>query len=144
MKLGKIVQFEFIKQGLLKGENCFYCIPDYEDKSKIENKMYQYRIEVGYFNKRGFLTIFYIPNLLRRFKGVLKGSEEVLDNLLSKINPNKSFCLVVRFIYKLNTKEQIDATIVLEKYYQSKLYKLKASILCYYDVGNCPVNSNPD
>ena len=31
-KFGKIVQFEFIKQGLLKGENGIYCIPDYENK----------------------------------------------------------------------------------------------------------------
>jgi len=143
-KFGKIVQFEFIKQGLLKGENGIYCIPDYENKSKIENEMYQYGIDVKYFIKRDLLTIFQIPNLLGHPKGVLKGSEEVFDNMRSNTNSNKSFRLVVRFIDKLNTKEEIDANLVLEKYYHSNFFKFKGSILCHYDVDNCPANSNPD
>ena len=98
-KFGKIVQFEFIKQGLLKGENGIYCIPDYENKSKIENEMYQYGIDVKYFIKRDLLTIFQIPNLLGHPKGVLKGSEEVFDNMRSNTNSNKSFRLVVQ-IYR--------------------------------------------
>jgi hypothetical protein len=57
-KFAKIVQFEFIKQGLLKGENGIYCIPVYENKSKIENEMHQYRIDVKYFIKRGLLKYF--------------------------------------------------------------------------------------
>ena len=142
-KFGKIVQFEFIKQGLLKGENGIYCIPDYENKSKIEDEMNQYGIDVKYYIKIGLLTIFKIPNLLRHYKGVLKGSEEVLDNMLSDINSNNSFRLVVRFIDKLNTKEEIDANLVLEKYYHLKFCKFKGSILCHYDVDNCPANSNP-
>ena len=142
-KFGKIVQFEFIKQGLLKGENGIYCIPDYENKSKIEDEMNQYGIDVKYYIKIGLLTIFKIPNLLRHSKGVLKGSEEVLDNMLSDINSNNSFRLVVRFIDKLNTKEEIDANLVLEKYYHLKFCKFKGSILCHYDVDNCPANSNP-
>jgi len=63
-KFGKTVQFEFIKQGLLKGENSIYCIPVYENKSKIENEMYQYGIDVKYFIKRGLLIIFQIPDFL--------------------------------------------------------------------------------
>ena len=142
-KIGKIVQFEFIKQGLLKGENGIYCIPDYKNKSKIEKEMNQYGIDVKYFIKRDLVTIFQIPDLLRHPKGVLKGSEEVLDDMLSNINSNNSFRLVVRFIDKLNTKEEIDANLVLEKYYHSKFCKFKGSILCHYDVDNCPANSNP-
>ena len=143
-KFGKMVLFEFIRQGLLKEENCIYCIPDYEDKSKIENEMYQYGIDVKYFIKRNLLIIFQIPNLLRHPKGVLRGSEEVLDIMLSNINSNKSIRLVGRFIDKLNTKEEIDANLVLEKYYHSKFCNFKGSILCHYDVENCPANSNPE
>ena len=106
--------------------------------------MYQYGIDVKYYIKRGLLTIFQIPNLLGHPKGVLKGSEEVFDNMRSNTNSNKSFRLVVRFIDKLDTKEQIDANIVLEKYYHLKFCKFKGSILCHYDVDNCPVNSNPN
>ena len=144
IKFGKIVQFEFIKQGLLKGENGIYCIPDYEDKSNIEKEMDQYGIDVRYFIKKGLLTIFQIPNLLRHPKGVVKGSEEVLDKMISNINPTKSIRLVIRFIDKLNSKEQIDANLVLEKYYHSKFSRFNGSILCTYDVNNSPANSNPE
>jgi hypothetical protein len=144
MRFGKVVQFEFIKQGLLKGENGIYCIHDYEDKIKIENEMSQYGIDARYFIKKGLLTIFQIPNLLRHTKGVIKGSEEVLDKILLNINPIKTFRLVIRFIDKLNSKEQIDANLILEKYYHSIFYRFNGSILCHYDVDNSPANSNSE
>ena len=92
-EFGKIVQFEFIKQGLLKGETASIVFLIMRAKSKIENEMYQYGIDVKYFIKRDILTIFQIPNLLGHHKGVLKGSEEVFDNMRSNTNSNKSFRL---------------------------------------------------
>ena len=44
----------------------------------------------------------------------------------------------------MNTKEEIDANLVLDKYYHSNFFKFKGSILCHYDVNNCPANSNPE
>ena len=85
LKFGKTVQFEFIKRGLIEGENGIYCIPDYENKSKIEKEMGQYGIDVKYFIKSGLLTIFQMPDLLRHPKGVLKGSEELLYKMLSEL-----------------------------------------------------------
>jgi hypothetical protein len=139
-KFAKTIQFRFIKKGLLNGEICIYTIFDDDDTSIIEKEMINNTINVECFNKRGLLTIFKISDLMKHPKGVLKGSEEILDKILSDPNPSKPFRLVIRMIDKLNTKEQIKSNMILEKYYHSKFDSFNGLILCSYDVSHYPIN----
>jgi hypothetical protein len=139
---GKKIQFRFIMDGLLKGENCIYVIHENDNPKSIENEMIDNGIDVKKYSKYKLLTIFTIPDILKHPNGVLKGSEEIIDKIFSDLNPNLPFRLVVRMIDKLNTRDQIAANLDLEQYYHSKFEHFNGFILCHYDVRHNPTNTN--
>jgi hypothetical protein len=141
-KFGKNIQFRFIIDGLRKGENCIYIIHENDDAKSIEKEMMENGIDVKKYIKCRLLTIFTIPDLLKHPSGVLKGSEEIIDTLFSKLIPNVPFRLVVRLIDKLNTKDQIQANLALEQYYHSKFENFNGSILCHYDIRHSPTDTD--
>ena len=53
--------------------------------------MINHDIDVDYFSKRGLLTIFEVPDLMKHPKGVLKGSEDLVDELFYNINQKRPF-----------------------------------------------------
>jgi hypothetical protein len=144
LKFGKSILFEFIKKGLLNNENCIYSISCYENSSLIENEMNSYGIDTQYYIKNGLLTIFKIPDLMSHPKGFIDGSKEILNKMFLNINPKKPFRLIARFIDKLNSKEQIEANMILEKYYHQRFFTFNGCVLCHYDVGNGPIADNTD
>ena len=141
-RFGKYIQFKFLKNGLLHGESCIYCIYDKDNKEDIKNEMINNDIDVDYFRKRDLLTIFKVPNLMENPKGVLQGSEDLLDELFSKINPKRPFRLAIRMIECLDTKEKIEANLMLEQYYHSKFDSFNGKILCYYKFNPYTININ--
>ena len=142
IKFGKKIQFEFIKKGLSNKENCIYTIPYNEDTSIIENEMDKHGIDSQYYIKKGLLTIFKIPDLLVHPKGFLDGSKDVLDKMLSGKAADKPFRLTARFIDKLNLSMEIEANMILEKYYHDRFDNYNGSVLCSYDVNICPFSKN--
>jgi hypothetical protein len=104
--------------------------------------MINYDIDVDYFSKRGLLTIFEVPDLMKHPKGVLKGSEDLVDELFYNINQKRPFWLVIRMIACLNSKDQIEANLMLEQYYHSKFDSFNGNVLCYYNVNPHTININ--
>jgi hypothetical protein len=141
-EFGKKIQYRFIRNGLLKGENCIYTTHNDNDIASIENEMMDNDIDVKHFNKKRLLKIFNIPDLLEYPDGILKGAEAIVDKMFSNLNPNLPFRLVMRMIDKLNSREQIEANLVLEHYFHSKFEKFAGLVLCHYDIGYNPTNTN--
>ncbi len=138
-KVGKKIQFRFIRNGLLKGETCIFTTHD-DDIDLIEFEMVNDRINVEDYNNRGLLKIFKIPDIMKHPEGVLKGAEESIEKMFSGLIP--PFRIVVRMIDKVNTKEQIEASLTLEQYYHSKFDTFNGLVLCPYDVSHNPTNTN--
>ena len=63
-KAGKKIQFRFIRNGFLKGENCIYTTHE-NDTNLIEFEMVNDSIDVEDYNKRGLLKIFKIPDIMK-------------------------------------------------------------------------------
>jgi hypothetical protein len=142
-KFGKKIQYEFLKKGLLNGENCIYSVVDKDDDtSLIENEMDYYGIDSQYYIKKGFLTIFKVPELLMHPKGALTTSKEILSKMFSKIDSKRPFRLVARFIDNLHTPERVESNIILEKYHHNKFHDYNGSVLCHYDVSKYSVGDN--
>ncbi len=129
---GQKIQFRFIRNGLLKGENCIFTTCN-DDVALIKNDMMCNNIDVEEFDKKGLLHIYQIPDLLKHPKDVIAGTEEIVNKMFSGLTP--PFRLVTRFIGEINTKEQIAANLVLEQIYHSKFDKFQGLLLlCHYDV----------
>ena len=135
----KKIQFKFIKNGLLNIENCIYITQD-DNISSIENEMISHGIDVDTFYEKGFLHIYKMPNLLDYQKGVMKGFDEFMEKILSGLKP--PYRLVGRIIDVINTKEQIEANLEIEKNLHSKFDQFNGIVLCTYDVRKIPTNTN--
>ncbi|MDQ6722893.1 MAG: MEDS domain-containing protein [Thermoproteota archaeon] len=139
MEYGQRIQFRFIRNGLLKGENCIY-ITHNDDIELIENEMKNNDIDVEGFNKKGLLNIYKIPDIMKHPKGLIGGAEEIISKMFYGLEP--PFRLVARMIDEINTKEQIEANLALEQAYHSKFHRFNGLLLCPYDVSNNPLNTH--
>ncbi len=137
-KFGKKIQFRFIKNGLLKGENCIYTTHN-DDIALIENEMINNDIDVKAFNKKGLLKIFKIEDIMDHPDGLLKGAREIIDGMFSSLK--QPFRLVERMFDELYTEEQIEANLTLEQVCHSNFDKFNGILLCPYDISNNPINT---
>lgn len=135
-EFGKKIQFRFIKNGLLKGENCGYITIE-NDMALIVNDMMNNDINVKNFVKKGLLKICKILDVIKHPIDVIEGSEEIIDRMLTDLNP--PFRLVVKLIDKLNTNEQIKANLSYEQKYHINFDKFNGLVLCTYDASKNPV-----
>jgi len=140
--IGKYIKFKFLKNGLLNEETCIYCIYKKDNNKDIENEMINNGIDVDYFSKRGLLTIFRIPNLFEHPKGLLKGAQEILNEIFSNVNTKRPFRLVIRMIEYLDTKEKIEANLRLEQFCHSIFDRFNGKMLCYYNFDPYPMDIN--
>ncbi len=135
------IQLKFIKNGLLKDELCVYITHgDDDDVAFIENEMIDHGIDVKTFYEKGLLHIYKTPNLLNHPKGVLKGSEEFMNEMFSGLKP--PFRIVGRIVDEIDTKEQVKANLALEKNLHSKFNQFNGLVLCTYDVHKIPRNTH--
>jgi hypothetical protein len=138
LPFGKRIISRFIRNGLIKGEYCVYATHD-DDVVSIEKDMISNNINVKEFSKKGLLKICKISDVVRQPNGVFEGSEEMIEKMFHDLNV--PFRLVIRFVDKLNTKEQIEADLALEQKYHSMLINFNGLVLCHYDVSKNTVNT---
>jgi hypothetical protein len=136
---GQKIQFKFIKDGLLKGENCIYFTHEI-NIALIENEMIGHDIDVETYYKKGLMHIYKIPDLFNHPKGVLKGTDEFMNEIFSGLRP--PFRLVGRTVDEIETKEQIEANLAMEKKFHSNIDQFNGHVLCTYDVNKSPSNTH--
>ena len=139
-EFSKEIQFRFIRNGLIKGENCIY-VTNNDNTKLIENDMRNHGINVDKFNKKGLLHIYKIPEYLLKYpKDVIEKANEFLDAMLSNIT--QPFRIVGRLIDEITTEEQIQANMALEQIFHSKFEQLNGIVLCHYDINKNIFDTN--
>jgi len=129
---GLMVQFQFIKNGLLKGEHCVYGI--HGDAKFIENQMAYSGINVEDFKRKNLLHVYQIPNVMDDPEGALKGAEKITNTILADSKP--PFRVISAFIPEINTIEQMMAEVDIERNRHLSFSDLQCSWLCPYYLEN--------
>lgn len=127
---GLMLQFQFIRNGLLKGEHCIY--GTHGDPKYIEDQMAYSGINVEEFRRKNLLHIYSIPNAMDDPEGPLKGSEKIANKILADSKP--PFRVVSIFIPEVNTDAQMQAQLDIESNRHASFSNLQCSWLCPYDL----------
>jgi len=129
---GLMLQFQFIKNGLLKGEHCIYGM--HGDPKYIEDQMAYSGINVEEFRRKNLLHIYSIPNAMDDPEGPLKGAEKIANKILADSKP--PFRIIATLIPEINTEAQMVAELDIERNRHASFSNLQCSWLCPYDVDN--------
>lgn len=132
LEYGLMVEFRFIKNGLLKGEHCIYGTRG--DAKFIEDQMAYSGINVELFKQRNLLHVYQIPNAMDYPEGTLKGAEMITNKLLADSKP--PFRIVSTFIPEIKTAEGMAAEVDIEHNRHTSVGKLQCSWLCPYYLEN--------
>lgn len=132
LEYGLMIQFRFIKNGLLKGEHCIY--GTHGDTQYIENQMAYSGINVEDFKRKNLLHIYQIPNAMDDPEGPLKGAEKIMNKILADSKP--PFRVVSVLVPEINTDAQMAAELDIERNRHASFGNLQCSWLCPYDLEN--------
>ena len=130
----RIVEYRYLKNGLLKGQEGIHITSDDIDISSIENEMTNNGIDVESFIKKGLLQIRQVSATRNDQDGKIKtfenNAKEILDDLKSSFRPRT----VVLDVHGVNTEEQIASKLAVEHSYHSSFQSFGGSLLCSYPV----------
>lgn len=126
---GKLIQFRFLRNGIRRGESCFYLT--HQDPETIEKEI----IKSGMMDdpewiKKGLLHIHQIPDISQEKEGMLEGCQKILKTIQEYKAPYR---IVGRAISDVSTEMAMETQYVLEKVFHSKFEKIDGSFLCHYD-----------
>ncbi len=132
----KKIQFEFIKNGLIKNESCIFLI-DHDKKIKhVKNEMKENGINVKYYESKNRLRIYQIPQFDKDSDGIWLGFKKFSDKILGEsIAP---FRIVGRIISDTSNEVSMSVQMVIEKNIHAVFDELDASVLCHYNTREFP------
>jgi hypothetical protein len=122
-------RYRFIKNGLLKGEQCVYATEG--DAGSIVLKFLDYGIPLHCFQTRKLRVIQFYETFGDHDK-IFKKCKKVLEDIRADLVP--PFRIVARIVPNVNTIEGISAELDLEKLVQHHFEDFCGSILCPYDI----------
>ena len=131
---GRVIQFRFIKNGLLNGQHCIYTTHKDTDISLIENEMTNSGIDVEGYKKTNLLHICQIPDPGNFREGSVKGYDELVKGILVDLKHPSIFRIVSRAIPEVKKEEQIVDELDVERTYHSTFGSFGGSLLCSYSV----------
>lgn len=125
----KNIEFEFIKNGLEKGEHCIYALSESSDL--VEKQMSDFGIDVKKFKDGNLLHVYQIPNSYDYSKGltpILDVYDMILSNTVSPLR------VVSTFVTETDIAKAIELELISEKKFQSDLHNFDGIWVCPYDV----------
>jgi len=131
---GRMIQFHFIKTGLLKGQRCIYTTHKDTDILLIENEMTNSGIDVDDFKKKNLLAIRQIPDPRNYREGSVFGYDNIVKGILADLKHPSNFRIVSRAIPEVKNEDQIVDELDVERTYHSTFASYGGSLLC-----SCPV-----
>ncbi len=127
---GRLLEFRFIKNGLLKGEGCTYLT--YEEAGLVEKQMTDNGIDVEKFKQKNLLRIYQVPKM-NEPAGVTKIVEKIWDEILQA---HKSpFRVAGQPMPAAVTEEYLEAQLAIERAVVAR-FNGQGSVLCSYSVEN--------
>lgn len=133
---GRMIEFRFINNGLLKGQHCFYLT--HGNASFIEKEMSDSGIDVEIFKRNGLLHVFHIDVPTREPEEALASAQKIWDRIIANSEP--PFRGVGRIIPKLDTDELLSLELRLEHFWQEALKKTRCSWVCPYPTAEMPLS----
>jgi hypothetical protein len=127
---GKIVEFRFINNGLLRGEHGV--ILTHESVKSIEGDMVSIGVDVHGFKQKNQLHFYKISNPADDPDGVLSGAKKIWKIISADVE--SPFRVAGRFLPEVNTTQQIEAEMVLERYWHEGFNNFRSSFMCTYHV----------
>ena len=133
---GNMIQFRFINNGLVKGENCIYLT--HGDPKIIRDEMEESGINVKGFVRKNLLHIMKISSPERHPGGILAGYENIVKQATSNKKP--PYRMVGKIIPDTRIEEAMSVQITIERMAHTNFEKFNATVLCTYDFNEIPVN----
>jgi len=128
---GKLIKFRFINNGLLRGEHGIILTHD-ENVQLIEDEMAYIGIDVNAFKLKNLLHIYKISNPADDPDGVLSGAKKIWSKVSANLDP--PFRVVGRMLPEVNTVQQVETEMVVERYFQKAFSNFLCSVMCAYNV----------
>jgi hypothetical protein len=129
---GRMIQYRFINNGLLKGQHCIYTTHEDMDISLIKNEMTNSGIDVEAFEKMNLLAIRQIPDPKKFREGSVFGYDSIVKGILADLKHPSSFRIVSRAIPEVKKEDQIADELDVERTYHSSFDSFGGSLLCCY------------
>jgi MEDS: MEthanogen/methylotroph, DcmR Sensory domain len=132
-KFGKIVEYNFLKIGLGRGQRCVYTT--YENSTEsIEHDMSDLGINVKNFKEMGLLHVVKLGDpQIQEFAKSAEAIEKLILNLV--MDYMSPFRLILRLSQNINNDEEArTANLFIERIIHSSFGKYCGSILCPYHV----------
>src|SRR3989442_13856054 len=82
---GRMIQFRFIKNGLLKGQHAIYITHEGTNITLIENEMTKSGIDVDHFKKKKLLYIRQIPDPRNYREGSWIAYDKIIKDILAEL-----------------------------------------------------------
>ncbi len=125
----RLIEFRFLKNGLLNGETCVYATED--DSGLIVIKMLTYGIPLEYFQSRR-MQVYQIRNSCGDREEIMKSCRRDLKMILGDLIP--PFRLVSRIVPDVSTMEGILVELELEHEVHHKFHDFGGFLMCPYDI----------
>ncbi len=126
------IGFEFLKNGLEKGEHCIYAMMD--DIEIVKENMSDYGIDVDKFLNNNLLHIYKIPDSYDYAKDPIEEAKKFWKKVMSDtIPPLRIFSTFTR---ELHQKDAIECQTRIEEYLDSQFDKIQGTWICPYNVTN--------
>jgi len=136
----KRIEFQFIGNGLAKGEHCVYATE--EDPALIKKKMKEHGIKVKNFLDRKLLHIYQTSDPFGHPEGALPGTKSNLEMILKDSKP--PYRMVAMLIPDTGTTEAMDVHIKIEKEFHYNFASFNGSVMCPYDINKLEQNKSHD
>jgi len=125
----RLIEFRFIKNGLLKGEQCVYATE--EDSGSIVLKFLNYGIPLHYF-QTGKLRVMQMRESCGERDEILKKCKKDIEEMRQSLLP--PFRIVSRIVPNVSTPEGISIELELEKLVHRHFEDFCGSLMCPYDI----------
>ena len=125
----RMIEFRFIKNGLVAGENCIYLT--HEDSGSIVLQLLLYGIPMKYFSS-GKMRVIQMKETSGNSEQMLDKCKKDLDLILGGLIP--PFRIVGRIVTKIDTFDGISVQLELEKKFHKSFDDCRGSVMCIYDL----------
>ena len=134
------IEFQFLKNGLERGEHCIYAMS--EDPKLVKEKMASYGIPVEEFLTKNLMRIYQLSDPSNDPKGPLKGAQKNAEMIMSDLKA--PFRIVSNLFPNEKTDESISAHLAIEHDFQVSFNKFQGSVICPYDIQKVKENRRKD
>ena len=126
----RMFEFQFLKNGLKKGEQCVYATDD--DPFFIVSKMSHYGINVETYLTNGLLRVYQVPDPTKDHEGIATSCKKTVTKILSELK--SPFRIVGRIVPDVSMIEGITAQLELEQITHKNFDSIGGMIMCRYDL----------